>query len=60
MKQLEEWTNKKKCSEIIFDSDIYDWSKNTSVFGEKVINKSNLLFVVEYTNNNKFRGYVQC
>ena len=37
-----------------------DWSKNTSEFGEKIINKSNLLFIIEYTNNNKFRGYVQC
>ena len=55
-KQLEEWTNK-KCGEVVFDSDKDDWSKNTSVFHTKVINKSHLIFLVEDTNNNKFGYY---
>ena len=54
--QLEEWTNK-KCSEIIFDSDKDDWDQNTSVFGNKLKNKTYLAFVVEEENNNKFGYY---
>ena len=57
MNKLEEWTNK-KCSEVIFDSNKDDWSQNTSVFDDRVMNKSNLMFVIEDTNNNKFGGYI--
>ena len=57
VKQLEQWTNK-KCSEVLFDSDKDDWSQNTSVFGDKIYGKSNLMFIVEDTNNNKFGGYL--
>ena len=56
LKQLEEWTNK-KCSEVIFDSNKDDWSTNTSVFDSKIKNKSNLVFIVEEENNNKFGYY---
>ena len=55
--KLEEWCGK-KCSEIIFDSDKDDWNQNTSVFDSKIINKSNLMFVIEDTINNKFGGYI--
>ena len=54
--QLEQWTNK-KCLEVIFDSDKDNWSENTSVFGDKLMNKSNLVFVIEEENNNKFGYY---
>ena len=57
MKQLEEWTDK-KCEKVIFDSTKDNWSQNSSVFDSKVINKSNLMFVIEDTNRNKFGGYV--
>ena len=56
MKQLEQWTNK-KCSEVIFDSNIHDWSQRT-LFDNTVHNKSNLAFIVEDTSNNKFGGYI--
>ena len=56
MRQLNKWTNK-KCEKIIFDSDKDDWSNTTSVFGDKVDGKSNLIFVIEDTNGNKFGGY---
>ena len=56
MKQLEEWT-KKKCSELLFDSTVDNWSYNTSVFDSKLMNKSNLIFIVEDTDNNKFGYY---
>ena len=42
----------------MFDSNKDDWSQNTSVFGDKIFNKSNLIFIIEDTNNNKFGGYV--
>ena len=56
-KQLEAWTNK-KCSEVLFDSNKDDWSKKTSVFDDKVMNKSNLVFLIEDTDNNKFGYYL--
>ena len=56
-KQLEKWTNK-KCGEILFDSDKDDWNENTSVFDDRLMNKSNLIFIVEDTNGNKFGGYI--
>ena len=55
-KQLEEWTNK-KCGDVVFDSTKDNWSENTSVFHLKVKNKSNLIFIVEDTNDNKFGYY---
>ena len=55
--QIESWT-KKKCDEVIFDSDQDDWGRNTSVFDDKVINRSNLVFVIEDTDDNKFGGYI--
>ena len=57
MKQLEEWTNK-KCLEVIFDSNVDDWSQDTSVFNLKVMNKSDLIFLIEDTNGNKFGEYI--
>ena len=57
IKQLNKWTNK-KCSEVLFDSDKDDWNQNTSVFDDRVKGKNNLMFVVEYTNNNKFGYYL--
>ena len=46
--QLEQWTNK-NCSEVLFDSDKDNWNQNTSVFDERVKDKSNLMFVIEDT-----------
>ena len=43
-KQIEEWT-RKKCSEVLFDSNKDDWDINTSVFNQRIENKSQ--FVVE-------------
>ena len=57
-RQLEEWSGK-KCGEIVFDSDKDDWNYGTSVFYDKVINKNNLMIVIEDTDNNKFGGYVK-
>ena len=52
---MEKWTNK-KCGEVIFDSNKDNWNQNTSVFNEKIQNRSNLAFIVEDEQKNKF-GY---
>nr|BAN40510.1 hypothetical protein [Entamoeba invadens]BAN40517.1 hypothetical protein [Entamoeba invadens] len=41
---------------VVFNSDIDNWSQTTSVFINKIMNKSNLCFLVEDTNHNKFGG----
>ena len=55
-KQIEQWT-KKKYGEIIFDSEKDDWNSHFPL-NEKIMNKSNLVFVIEDENNNKFGGYL--
>ena len=57
MNKIENWINK-KCGEIIFDSNIDNWNKSTSVFVSKVMNKNQLLFLIETTNGIKFGQYV--
>ena len=55
--QLEEWT-KLKCGKILFNSHVDDWGMNTSVFGDRVVERRNLIFVIEDTENNKFGYYL--
>ncbi|BFU21534.1 predicted protein [Entamoeba histolytica] len=57
MLQIEEWTNR-KVGNILFDSDIDDWNKNTSVFDERVMNKEHIIIIIEDEDGNKFGGYV--
>ena len=56
-KQLEEWTGL-KCSEILFDSDIDNWSQNTSVFDERIIGKKQITLIIEDENEEKFGYYL--
>ena len=55
-KQFEEWTGL-KCNDIIFDSNIDDWSIKTSVFNERIMGKSKLIFVIEDEEGEKFGYY---
>ena len=55
--QIEEWTGL-KCKEILFDSDIDNWSKNSSTFDSKIKGRKQLVFIVEDTEGNKFGGYI--
>ena len=48
LKQIEDWTTL-KCGEIIFDSIKDNWSINTSVFDDRILNKKQLVFIVEDT-----------
>ena len=54
--QLEEWT-KMKCGEIIFDSGIDDWSQYEP-FNSRVYHRSNLIFLIEDEEGQKFGGYI--
>ncbi|BFU19495.1 trichohyalin, putative [Entamoeba histolytica] len=57
IKQIEEWTEK-RINNVIFDSDKDDWKEDTSVFGERIINKEHIIIIIEDTEENKFGGYV--
>ncbi|BFU20089.1 TLD, putative [Entamoeba histolytica] len=57
MLQLEAWTNR-KVGNILFDSDKDNWNKNTSVFGERIMNKQHIILIIEDEEGNKFGGYV--
>ena len=56
IKQIENWT-KKKCGEIIFDSNKDDWNVNTSTFDSKLLFKEKIIFLIEDINGNKFGCY---
>ena len=57
MKQLEEWTEL-KCSDIIFNSDLDNWSISSSVFNERILGNSKLLFLIENEDGEKFGYYL--
>ena len=57
MKQLEEWTELKFC-EVVFDSDVNNWSPQTSVFDDKIVGTKQLLFIIEDMVNNVFGYYL--
>ena len=44
--QLEEWTGL-KCTDIIFDSNVDNWSVDTSVFNERIIGNKQMVFLIE-------------
>ncbi|ELP94712.1 hypothetical protein EIN_340300 [Entamoeba invadens IP1] len=52
---LEEFTTR-KISSVLFDSDKEDWSKNSSIFHDKIYRNNMLCFLVEDDRNNKFGG----
>ena len=57
IKQIEKWCEL-KLGEVLFDSDIDDWSTNKSTFPNKILNKSKIVFVIEDINKNKFGCYL--
>ena len=56
-KQLEDWTGL-KYGEVIFDSNKDNWSKDTSVFDDKIKGKRQLLFIIEDDHCEKFGYYL--
>ena len=67
-KQIEEWT-KLKFGEILFDSDVDNWSEKSSVFNVRIIGKTRLTFLIEdedgeiygyYFNTQIIENYGNC
>ena len=56
-KQFEEWTGL-KCTDIVFDSNVDNWSQHTSVFDERIIGKKQLVFLIEDIDGEKFGYYL--
>ena len=57
MNQLEDWTEL-ECGRIVFDSNVDNWSENTSIFDEKLFDKKHLLFLIEDITGEKFGYYL--
>ena len=56
-KQIEEWTSL-KCLDILFDSNVDNWSHHTSVFDKRIIGKKQLVFLIEDDRGEKFGYYL--
>ena len=54
---IEKWSNM-KFDEIIFDSNVDDWSIGTSVFDKKLLNRSNVVIVIEDNSGEKFGSFI--
>ena len=54
--QLEQWCNL-YCDEIIFDSNVNNWSIRTSTLNEIIKGRSHLMFVIEDDNDEMFGFY---
>ena len=57
IQQLEEWT-RMKYGDVIFDSDIDNWSIDESEFNERIIGRKHLVFVIEDDHCEKFGYYL--
>ena len=56
IESIESWTHK-KIKSIVFDSDIDNWNSGRE-FSQYIIGKSNLLFMIDDVENNRFGGYI--
>ena len=56
--KIEEVLNGKRMERILFDSKKDNWSINTSIFHEKILNKENVIIIIESETNIKFGGYI--
>ena len=55
--KIEEWTGM-KCGELLFDSNVDNWAQNTSVLGEKIFGKKQLVFLIENVVGETFGFYL--
>ena len=44
--------------DIVFDSDVHDWSLNTSELNERIIGKKQIVFLIEDENGEIFGHYL--
>ena len=57
IKQLEEFMGL-TCGDVLFHSDVHKQTKGTSELNQRIVNKNQLLFVIEDTNGNIFGCYL--
>ena len=57
IRKLEEWT-RRRCGNVIFDSNFDDWNVNTCQFTQRVLNKSHIVIVIDDGKKNIFGGYI--
>ena len=57
IQQLQGWTQR-TVGEIVFDTEKDDWDVGTTQINQKLINRSELMFLVEDTEQNKFGFYL--
>ena len=57
LEQLEEWTEL-QCKDLLFDSNIHDWKRNTSELNERIIGRKQLAFIIEDEDGEIF-GYFE-
>ena len=48
----------RQINEILFDSEIHEWSVNDSEFGEKLRGKKDVIILIEDHQQNLFGGYI--
>ena len=58
MKQLEEWSLLEFDS-ILFNSEINDWKQYNSSFDKRLLNKQQIVILIETDDGIKFGGYVE-
>ena len=56
-KQLEKWTHL-QCSEVLFDSNVDNWSIGTSVFHSRIWRKKQITILIETDDGIKFGCYI--
>ena len=57
IKQLEEWITM-QCSEVLFDTDVDAWAKDTSVLNDRISGKKHIVLLVETDEHEKFGYYL--
>ena len=55
--KLEEWTGL-ECKEVLFDSNVDNWSINVTTFNAKTSRKKQLIFLIEDEDEEKFGYYL--
>ena len=56
---LEEWTSL-HYNDILFDSNVDDWSQDTAMLTERIIGKKQLVFLIQDYHDDKFGEYINC
>ena len=56
--QLNDWTGL-ECNEIVFDSNVHDWSRYNSELNERIFGKKQLCLIIEDIKGDKFGCFIK-